>query len=95
MSYSFAVSGSSKADVIAKVAAEFDKVAANQPTHGSDKDAAVTAAGAFVGLLQEPTDGQKISVNMSGSLGWNYSDAPPTAFVSASVSVSAFISKQS
>lgn len=94
MSYSFAITGTSKADAVAKVAAEFDQVVANQPTHTADKEAAVTAAKSFINLLQEPRDGEHITVNMYGSLGWQQSDKPPTAFLSGNVSVSASIAKK-
>lgn len=91
MSYSFAIVGTSKADASAKVAAEFDKVVTNQPSHAADKDAAVAAANAFIGLLREPRDGEQISVNMYGSLGWEGDYNAPIAFRSGNVSVSASI----
>ena len=89
MSYSFIVTGStSKADAIAKVTAEFDQVVASQPTHAADKNAAVAAASAFIGLLQEPRDDQQIDVTMNGSLGWVQS-GDLLFFLSGNVSVSA------
>lgn len=95
MSYSFSVSGASKADASAKVAAEFDKVVANQPPHAADKEAAVAAASAFIGLLREPTDSEQISVNVYGSLGWEGDYSAPTAFRSGNVSVSVSIATKS
>jgi hypothetical protein len=92
MSYSFAITGISKVDAAAKVAAEFDQVIVNQPTHAADKEGAVAAANAFINLLGEPGDGEQIAVIMYGSLGW-HSDNPPTAFLSGNVSVSASIAK--
>jgi hypothetical protein len=80
MSYSFAVSGTSKADAVAKVADEFEQVVAAQAVHAADKDAAVAAATAFVGLLQEPAENEVIAVSVYGSLSWqDYSDTAPTA----------------
>ncbi len=93
MSYSFTVSGTSKADAVAKVAAEFEQVVASQPVHAADKDAAMNAANAFVGLLQEPAENEVIAVNVYGSLSWqDYSDTAPTIFRSGNVGVSASIS---
>ena len=91
MSYSFAITGASKAEATAKVAAEFDQVVANQPSHAADKDGAVAAANAFINLLREPREGEQIAVNMYGSLGWEHSESSPTAFLSGNVSVSASI----
>jgi hypothetical protein len=98
MSYSFAITGISKVDAAAKVAAEFDQVIVNQPTHAADKEGAVAAANAFINLLGEPGDGEQIAVFMYGSLGWDHSepssgDTMPTAFLSGNVSVSASIAK--
>lgn len=56
MSYSFAITGASKAEAAAKVASEFDQVVANQPSHATDKDGAVAAANAFINLLREPRE---------------------------------------
>jgi hypothetical protein len=81
MSYSFTVSGTSKADAVAKVAAEFEHVVAAQPVHAADKDAAVAAATAFVVLLQEPAENEFIAVNVYGSLSWqDCSDTALTVF---------------
>lgn len=86
MSYSFGVKAATKAEAKAAVAVEFDKVVASQPTHATDKDAALAAAGAFIDMLTDPGEGQVISVNMHGSLGWNSPD--PTSFTGAGVGIS-------
>ncbi len=90
MSYSFGITGASKADAAAKVAAEFDQVVANQPSHAADKEAAVAAASAFINILREPRDGEQITVSMHGSLGWE-SASSPVVFLSSNVGVSASI----
>lgn len=87
MSYSFSVQAPSKDEAKAAVAAEFDKVMASQPTHATDKDAAVAAAGAFIDMLRNPAEGQVISVGMHGSLGWDVPD--PKEFTGAGVGISA------
>jgi hypothetical protein len=93
VSYSFTVSGTSKADAIAKVVAEFDQVVAQQPVHAADNHAGVVAAKAFIHLLQEPAADEVIAVNVYGSLSWqDYSDTAPTVFRSANVGVNASIS---
>jgi NAD-dependent oxidoreductase involved in siderophore biosynthesis len=95
MSYSFGITATSKADATAKVVAEFDQVVANQPPQAADKEAVVAAASAFIGILREPGDGEQLSVNVYGSLGWEGDYSAPTAFRSGNVSVSAFIAAKS
>jgi hypothetical protein len=70
MSYSFSVTAASKAEAKQKIADSFDNVVKNQPSHAADRDAAVSAGGAFVDLLEHPADGQEIHISMHGSLGW-------------------------
>lgn len=95
MSYSFGITAISKADATAKVIAEFNQVVANQPPHAADKKAVVAAASAFIGILREPGDGEQLSVNVYGSLGWEGDYSAPTAFSSGNVSVSASIAAKS
>ena len=89
MSYSFAVSASTKDEAKQKVADEFAKVIENQPSHAADKDSAVAAAGAFIDLLTDVPADHHISVSMHGSLSWN-SDAQDK-FTSAIVGVSVYL----
>lgn len=70
MSYSFYVRAATKADVIAKVVAELDKVVANQPVHSADYAQAKASAEAFLGILPEANDKQDFYVSVSGSVGW-------------------------
>jgi hypothetical protein len=88
MSYSFQVSGATKAEAIAKVAEELTKVVANQPPHAADQAQAQAAAESFINLLADD-DAQDISLSMHGSL-WN-SDA---GILSANVNVTATIAKR-
>jgi hypothetical protein len=90
MSYSFGVIGTSKADAMAKAAAEFDRVVANQPSHAADKEAAVAAASAFINILREPRDSEQVTVSMYGSLGWELASSP-VAFLSGNIGVSVSI----
>jgi hypothetical protein len=90
MSYSFSVTGASKADAIVKVGAEFAQIAVNQPTHAKDKDAAVAVPKAFVDLLADPTESEVIYVTMWGSLGWR-GESDAAIFTSGSVSVDASV----
>jgi hypothetical protein len=87
MSYSFSVKAASKVEAVAKVAEQMASVVAAQPSHATDHDAAVAAAGAFIGLLVEPTAGQCVSVSMYGSLGWREPGEYTSGNVSVSVSV--------
>jgi len=88
MSYSFSVTGSTKADAIAKVAEELTKVVANQPPHAADQAEAQGAAESFINLLADD-DTQDVSVSMHGSL-WT----TDTGILSANVNVTAAIQKR-
>jgi hypothetical protein len=87
MSYSFSVQAPSKDEAKAALAAQFDAVVVSQPTHAADKNAAITAASAFIDMLTDPDETQIISVSMHGSLGWNTPD--PKSFTGAGVGISA------
>lgn len=93
MSYSFAVAASTKAEAASKASEQMAQVAASQSSHVADRQAAEDAAKAFVAVLREPAEGEQVEVRMSGSLSWENPDQ--TSFISASVNVSAFISKVS
>lgn len=87
MSYSFSVTGSTKADVKQKIAEAFASVITAQPMHAADRDASIACAGASVDTLVDPTESQEILVNMNGSLGWR--DGAAKEFTSANVGVAA------
>lgn len=70
MSYSFAVTGASKAEAKEAVAAKFAEVVAGQPNHEVDRNAAVAAAGAFIDMLADTPEGFEVQVRVNGSLGW-------------------------
>jgi hypothetical protein len=89
MSYSFTVKTDSKEDAIKKVAEEFDNVVAGQPTHAADREAAVNAAKALVGVILDPKEGEEVHVHVNGSLSWHH-DATDR-FTAASVSVHASV----
>lgn len=71
MSYSFSVKAASKAEALAKVDAELNKVVAGQPMHAADSAQASAAATAFVAILQEPSETQVVCVSVNGSLSWD------------------------
>lgn len=70
MSYSFTVTAATKDEAKQKIAAEFDNVVSGQPVHTADRDAAQTAANAFVDVLADPVDGEEIRVSVHGSVAW-------------------------
>jgi hypothetical protein len=94
MSYGFSVSAATKAEAKAAVAAEFDKVVANQPIHARDKVAALANAEAIIDLLADdvPAD-HVIAVSCNGYVGWTGTlddgNADSLPLRSASVSCSA------
>lgn len=70
MSYSFSVGGATKAEVLAKVSEELDKVVAAQPMHSNDRQQAYAAAEAFVEIVPEDADKEYV-VSIHGSVGWS------------------------
>ena len=87
MSYSFSITADTKDEAGVKVEAELGKVVASQPTHEFDRQAAQDAAEAFVDVLKEPSEGERIAVSVFGSLSWSATDV----FTSANINVSARI----
>lgn len=88
MSYSFNVRAASKALVKAAIAAELEKVAAQQACHLRDKAQAQAAADAFVDVLTDDDD-KDVVVNMSGYLSGQWQGSDVTRIEGASVNVSA------
>lgn len=91
MSYLFSITANTKGVAASKVAEQMAQVASAQPSHVADRRIAEEAANAFISLLRNPVEGERIEVRMSGSLSWENPDQ--TSFTSASVNISAFISK--
>ena len=90
MSYSFSVRAVTAAAAIAAVGTKFDEVVASQPVHANDRDAAVAAATAYIGLLAEPGADQEIAVTVDGWVQWTHQEGvDPTAFTGAYVNVQA------
>ncbi len=92
MSYSFTVRAATKADALAAIGPKFDEVVSAQPVHAADREVAIATAAAIIGLVEEPAEGQELSVSVHGWLQWTYgstdADTPPTEFTGASVGVS-------
>lgn len=86
MSYSFTVKAASKDEAKAKVAEEFDRIAAGQPSHKVDRDSAVAVAGAFIDLLADPKENDEVQVMMNGSLSW----ASENVYTGAELTVRAY-----
>lgn len=87
MSYSFTIRAANKAEALAKIAAELDKVVASQPDHAADRDQALATATAFVGLLADD-DTRDVVASVNGWLNW----ANDVRFTGACVGVSATLS---
>jgi hypothetical protein len=87
MSYSFSVRGTTKAETIEKLIAEFDKVVESKPIHLSDRAQAQAAAEAFLDIVPENVDGKDLYISVSGSVGW--SGTLSIDVISASVIISA------
>lgn len=92
MSYSFQVKAATKAEAKAAVAAEFDKVVEQQPTHAQDKAAVIANANAVIDLLVED-DAQDVGVSCNGYVSWVGvcgADPEPLPLVGASISANAY-----
>lgn len=71
MSYSIGVRGLTVAAALAALAAKFDEmVAAPQPVHKRDRDAALATAEVMTKQLGEQPDGMEVNITLNGSLGW-------------------------
>jgi hypothetical protein len=88
MSYSFSMVAKSKAEAIEKVKAEFDGIVLSQPSHGTDRDAAESAVTALIAVLTEVGENEKLTVSVSGSLGWRAEGV----FTSSNLSIQTYIS---
>lgn len=69
MSFSFNVRAGSIAAAQAGVTAELAKVVEAQPIHSHDAGEAGLAVGQYLALVDEPTNGQELSVAVHGSIG--------------------------
>lgn len=87
MSYSFSACGATKAEVMAMVVAELDKVVESQPIHAADRKQAQVAAEAIVGTLADPSEKQEVLVTVSGYLTWASGNAISTANVNVTASL--------
>lgn len=89
MSYSFNVRAANKADAIAAVEVEFDKVVAGQPVHARDRAAVLANVNAVIDLLADD-DTKDISVTCGGYVSWQSAEPPEQVpLTSASISASA------
>jgi hypothetical protein len=93
MSYSFTVAADTKDEAIRRIREKFDAIVKAQPSHASDREAAVVAAQTLVRLLAEPAEDDEVYVIMNGSLSWN-ADAP-NEFLNAGLGVNVMLRKKS
>jgi hypothetical protein len=86
MSYSFNVKAATKAEAIAVVGEELDKVVQAQPIHERDRSAAAAAAEGIINALHDdPT--RSLSVGVSGWISWSEGDVVTQANVSVTASL--------
>ena len=94
MSYSFAARGATKAEVVAKVVAEFDNIVAYQPVHVVDREQAQETVVLFLNNIPDSNkrDDQDFYVSVSGSVGWNgMYGADDFILTSASINVTVYL----
>lgn len=82
MSYSFGVKAANKAEAKAAVAAKFDEVVSQQPSHAKDKDAVLANASAVIDLLADD-ENKDVSVSCNGYISWNGTDADDNPLLTA------------
>lgn len=93
MSFSFSVRAATKADALAAVSAELDKVVAQQPVHAMDRDQAESTAIVHIHMLGDD-DTKDVSVTLSGSIGGTWGDGELVSVSNTSISVhTALLSK--
>lgn len=95
MSYSVAASGKTRAEAVAAINAQLQEVVTGpypQKVHEADIEQAKSAASAFINVLPEPGDGEKVTATVSGSIS-TYSTEAASRMVAASVNVGASIVK--
>ena len=88
MSYSFNIRAATKAQALTDVALKFDEVVAMQACHARDKGAALAAASAMVGLLDDD-ESRDVVVGMSGYLSGQWVGHDVASISCAAVSVNA------
>jgi hypothetical protein len=71
MSYSFSAKGDDKAAALAAAAAQFDKMLEQQPVHTRDREAAMANLRAHLDLVEEPNEGEQVTISMHGSVSWS------------------------
>lgn len=87
VSYSFGVRAATKAAALEAAAVKFDEVCASQPAHERDREPALQAAAAMVGLLADDAN-KDVSLTMSGWLSWQGADGPQVTGANLSTSAS-------
>lgn len=88
MSYSFNIRAATKAQALTDVTLKFDEVVAMQACHARDKGAALAAASAMVGLLDDD-ESRDVVVGMSGYLSGQWVGHDVASISCAAVSVNA------
>jgi hypothetical protein len=85
MSYSISARGASLAVALCALAVAFDEqVLKNQEIHSRDRDMALAQAKAVGDQLGAQPEGQEVTIQLSGSLGWT--GAPDVNVTSANCS---------
>lgn len=87
MSYSFTVTAATKGEAKAAVSFRLDEVASGQKVHERDRAAAQAAVNAMLDVLVDPTNNEKVTVSVGGSLGWRAQDEYTSAGVNVSVAI--------
>jgi hypothetical protein len=90
MSFSFNVTGETKAMALELAKKEMDQVVLAQPVHARDRAEALANAEKAVGLLKDdPARG--VAVTMNGSLGWDGVVDGKESITSVSIGVMAYL----
>lgn len=88
MSYSFGFRAPSKAQAILDLPAHFDAATTNQTCHASDREQALAAGAAFIGVLADD-DTKDVAVTISGYLSGHWSGGDVTKIANAGFNLSA------
>ena len=93
MSYSFSITGETKAAARARIERELEQVVIAQAVHKVDRDQAQIAANAVLDVLPNANEGEVYAVTVSGYVSWK-EVGDVKQITGASIQVSASIKQQ-
>lgn len=92
MSYSFSAQGDTKDEALADATHKYDQMVEQQPCHEHDREAALANLRAHLALVDEPKQGECITISMHGSVGYYATtESDPVRWRNSSGGVSVYV----